>query len=161
MAHAIAEPQPIGATEDEQVALSRVDRFLAQVADAGQAPARLVAPDGNMVELPASVFRLLREVVHHLVQGQAITLMPIDAELTTQQAADLLNVSRPYLVKLLEQGAIPYTKTGTHRRIRFADVMTYRARRDAQRSEALTQLTQLSQAAGLYDVVSDRTRSEQ
>ena len=77
--------------------------------------------------------------------------MPIDRELTTQQAADLLNNSRPYLVKLLEQGESPYTKTGTHRRIRFSDLMNYKVRRDGQRAEALTELTQQSQELGLYD----------
>ncbi len=86
-----------------------------------------------------------------LAQGQGVTLVPEDKELTTQQAADLLNVSRPYLVKLLEQRQIPYTKTGTHRRLRVADLVAYKARRDEERGEALAELTQLSEELGHYD----------
>lgn len=78
-------------------------------------------------------------------------MVPADQEMTTQQAADLLNLSRPYLIKMLERGDIPYTKTGTHRRVRLSDVISYKTRRDATRDEALTQLTQLSQDMGLYD----------
>jgi excisionase family DNA binding protein len=151
MAHAVVEPALIDAPEEEQAALSKVKQLLEQTVDSDLARPQLVGPDGNTVPLPASLLRLLRAMVHHLANGQALTLVPIDKELTTQQAADLLNLSRPYLVKLLEQGALPYTKTGTHRRIRFADVMAFKAHRDAQRAEALTGLTRLSQEIGLYD----------
>jgi excisionase family DNA binding protein len=151
MAHAVVEPELIAAPEEERAALRTVGRFLEQAADGNGVPPQLVGPDGNTVPLPASALRLLRAVVRHLAQGQALSLVPIDKALTTQEAADLLNVSRPHLVKLLEQGDIPYTKTGTHRRIRFADLMTYKAQRDAQRAEALTELTRLSQEIGLYD----------
>lgn len=78
-------------------------------------------------------------------------VIPVDEELTTQEAADILNVSRPYLVSLLEQGVIPFVKTGTHRRIPLGDLLEYKTRRDAQRRKALTELTQLSQELGLYD----------
>lgn len=151
MAQALAESEHITATEAEQAILKEIERFIEQVAGAGSIPPKLVDPDGVMVELPASVFHLLQVAVHHLARGQAVTLVPVDRELTTQQAADLLNISRPYLVKLLEQGAIPYTKTGSHRRIRFTDLMNYKLRRDGQRAGALTHLTQLSQELGLYD----------
>jgi excisionase family DNA binding protein len=72
-------------------------------------------------------------------------------ELTTQQAADLLNVSRPHLGKLLEQGDIPFTKAGTHRRIALGDVMAYKQRRDADRRKALTEVTHMGEDLGLYD----------
>jgi excisionase family DNA binding protein len=73
-----------------------------------------------------------------------------DALLTTQQACDLLNVSHPYLIRLLDQGAIPHTRTGAHRRIRAADVLAYMRRRDAERGEALDALSRMSQEFGLY-----------
>ena len=151
MADSLMEAEVIDAADDEQAALRTVDRLLARAAAEGQTAPMLVSPGGTSVELPPSVSRLLRAVVHYLANGQAVTLVPIGKELTTQQAADLLNVSRPYLVKLLEQGVMPYTKTGTHRRIRAADVLSYKARRDAQRAEELDCLTHLSQEIGLYD----------
>ena len=77
--------------------------------------------------------------------------MPVHMELTTQEAADLLNVSRQYLVRLLEDGAMPFTKTGTHRRIRFGDLMAYKRARDATRRQGLKRLTRLSEELGLYD----------
>lgn len=76
--------------------------------------------------------------------------MPSNKYLTTQEAADILNVSRPYVVKLLEQGDIPYVKAGAHRRIRFDDLMAYKARRDATRRSALSRLTRMSEDLGLY-----------
>ena len=151
MAQVVAEPELITIAESEQGALREVEHFIKHAAGAGSIPLKLVGPNGNTVALPAGVVHLLQVAVQHLTRGQAVTLVPIDRELTTQQAADLLNISRPYLVKLLEQGEIPYTKTGTHRRIRFPDLMNYKVRRDGQRAEALTQLTQLSQELGLYD----------
>lgn len=151
MAQGVAEPELINIAKAEQADLRDVERFIEHVVKAGSIPPKLVDPDGNTVALPATIFHLLQAAVHHLAQGQAVKLVPTDQELTTQQAADLLNISRPYLVKLLEQGEISYTKTGTHRRIRFTDLMNYKAHRDTQRAEALTHLTQLSQDLGFYE----------
>ncbi len=151
MAQAEAEPRLISVTEDEQAVLSKIEQFIEHAVIADDIPPKLIDPAGNTVELPASVFHLMQATVHHLAQGQAVVLVPVDKELTTQQAAELLNVSRPYLVKLLEHGNIPYTKTGTHRRIRLTDLQTYKVQRDMQRAELLTQLTQLSQEIGLYN----------
>lgn len=90
-------------------------------------------------------------MVHFLLQNMAVTVVPMHKEMTTQQAADFLNVSRPFLIKLLGQGAIPYTKVGTHRRIRFGELMEYKLRRDATRAECLDHLSQLSHVPGLYE----------
>jgi excisionase family DNA binding protein len=91
---------------------------------------------------------LPRAAVVMLADGQGVHIMPDRAMLTTQQAADSLNVSRPYLIGLLEHKAIPYTMVGTHRRIAFADLLAYKRRDDQQRRAAAAQLTALSDELG-------------
>lgn len=114
-------------------------------------PARLVGPDGETIPLPASAFQALAIVVEAMSRGQAITLIPQGRSLTTQQAAEILHVSRPHLIKLLEAGEIPFDKVGTHRRIAIEDVLSYRERRANVRRKHLTELTRLSQELGGYD----------
>ena len=89
--------------------------------------------------LPTSALRLLVDILGELAIGNAVKVVPVHAELTSQEAADLLNVSRPHLVKLLEEGAIPFTKTGRHRRVRFSDLMACKQRRDEESQEAMAQ----------------------
>jgi excisionase family DNA binding protein len=101
--------------------------------------------------LPVAAVRLLQDLLREMAQGHAISLVPLHAELTTQQAADALNVSRPFLVKLLETDQLPHRKVGTHRRIRFDDLMRYKQTIDAQRLETLRKLTEESEELGLYD----------
>ena len=119
---------------------------------------KLVDAQGQEILLPNSVYEALKSVVHAMASGQAISLVPTDHELTTQKAADLLNVSRPYLVKLLDQGEIPCVMVGTHRRVRFQDLMQHKQKRDAVRRQNLNELTEFLQEEGFYDY--DRESSD-
>ena len=103
----------------------------------------------QVVELPAFALRLLDNILSELALGNAVKVVPIHAELTTQEAADLLNVSRPHLVKLLDEGVIPHTKTGRHRRVRFADLMAYKELRDRASREAMDELAAQAQELGM------------
>lgn len=103
----------------------------------------------HVIELPTVALRLLADILSELATGNAVKVVPVHAELTTQEAADLLNVSRPHLVKLLDEGVIEHHKTGKHRRIRFADLMAYKARREEERRKALDELADLGQQMGI------------
>ncbi|CRM21632.1 helix-turn-helix domain-containing protein [Pseudomonas sp. 24 R 17] len=102
--------------------------------------------------LPTSALRLLVDILGELAIGNAVKVVSVHAELTSQEAADLLNVSRPHLVKMLEEGAIPFTKTGRHRRIRFSDLMAFKQRRDQESQDAMEELVRQTRELGLgYD----------
>ena len=101
---------------------------------------------GQPIDLPAGAVDLLMQVLEAMAAGQGVTLIPERAELTTVQAADILNVSRPFLIKLLDQRAIPHRKVGKHRRIRMEDVMAYKDAIDRERERVLEQLTQEAQS---------------
>lgn len=103
-----------------------------------------VTLDGRDLVLPRQALALLRDLLADMAQGHAVTIVPTHAELTTQQAADMLNVSRPHLIKLLEAGEIQYTKTGSHRRVRYEDVVAYK---QAQRAESRRLLAELAEQA--------------
>ena len=108
-----------------------------------------VGDDAEAVAVPTSAVRLFLQVLVEMSQGNPVTLIPTHAELTTQQAADLLNVSRPYVVKLLEEGKIPFRTVGKFRRIRFDDLMAYKREDDKIRAKALEDLSALDQELGL------------
>jgi excisionase family DNA binding protein len=92
------------------------------------------------LELPAGAVALLMDILETMAAGHGISLIPENAELTTVEAADILNVSRPYLIKLLTDGALPHRKVGKHRRIRMEDVMAYKEKIDRERGAILAQL---------------------
>jgi excisionase family DNA binding protein len=113
---------------------------------------KLVAADGTEIPLSDMAFAVVQQILPALeARRQTITIAPSVAELSPNQAADLLNVSRPYLMKLLKQGALPFVKIGAHHRIRTDDLQQYKAQRDRERRRSLTELTELMEEEGLFD----------
>ena len=150
--HLASSDQPITVDDNQRRTLGAVEQALTRERGGNLEHATtLIGPQGEVVELPTPVADALKQIVHYLARGQAVTLAPVESELTTQQAADLLNVSRPYLIKLLEDGRISFTKTGTHRRIRLSDVLVYKEQRDSERRRGLAELARLSQEFGEDD----------
>jgi excisionase family DNA binding protein len=151
---AIRRMTPISAPPDQQGPLAMLARTMERLHGGvgTDAPVcELVGPAGERIPIPQSAFYVLERVAEVLSRGDSITVVPIGRELTTQQAADLLNVSRQYLVRLLDDDKLPYRKTGKHRRIRIEDVLSFKERRDRERRLHLKELSRLSEESGGYD----------
>jgi excisionase family DNA binding protein len=101
------------------------------------------------VKLPAPAVALLLRILQEMARGNAVTIIPVHAELTTQEAADMLNISRPSLIQLLDGGKIDYRRVGTHRRVRFESLMKYKREKDEQRRKALSELAAYDQELGI------------
>lgn len=110
-----------------------------------ECPVTITVGDGETIILPFSAMQHLLHILSHMAQGNAITLIPIHAYLTTQEAADLLHISRPYLIKLLERGEIPFEKVGSHRRIKAEDLFEYQTKAEEDKKQALNELTKQAQ----------------
>lgn len=110
---------------------------------------RLVGPDGDVIELPVELYELLRHVAGELSRGHGVTVMPVSAVLTTAQAAELLNVSRPHVVKLIDTGKIPHHMVGTHRRLYLSDLLRYRDQQDQIRRAALAEIHAIADETGM------------
>lgn len=113
--------------------------------------ATLVGPDGSPVLLPPEIYRVLRDVVEAMSQGLAITIAPHNTQLTTQEAADLLGISRPTLVRLIEAGEIPFELRGRHRRVMLADVVDYQQRLRTRRRATLAEMAHEAAEGGSYE----------
>lgn len=132
-------PEPFQTTEAERqnarLCLEQLSPFLTDKSS----EFRILTTDGHEVQLPKTAVKILVDALRHLAQAKP------DRVLTTQQAADILNVSRPYVVKLLEAGDIPFSKVGRHRRIRLEDLMDYKRRNDEERERAFDELVAQAQ----------------
>jgi excisionase family DNA binding protein len=115
--------------------------------------ARLVGPDGREIAIPEPVHELLLMILKDLQAGKAISVVPEHQQLTTQRAANILGVSRPFLVKLVENGDVPFHMVGSHRRIYLRDLLDYKRRRDAARHGAINDMARSEMEAGTYDTV--------
>jgi excisionase family DNA binding protein len=109
----------------------------------------LDASKEETLRIPASAVKMLVRILEEMARGNAVTLIPVHAELTTQEAADMLNVSRPSLIQLLDEGKIEYRKVGTHRRVRFEALMSYKRAADAEHRAALADLAAYDQEIGI------------
>lgn len=108
-----------------------------------------IADSNQTVEIPFQAFLLLKSVISNMAEGNDVVLLPTTSELTTQQAAELLNVSRPHVVKLLETGKIPFHKAGSHRRIKLKDALAYEAQVKKDREQNLQFLAKEAQELNL------------
>lgn len=130
-------------------------RWVALLARTRGETAALVAADGTHLELPPEVFDVLRQVVLAMSQGLAITVAPQHTVLSTSEGANLLGISRPTFVRLLEAGEIPYEQPNRHRRVRLADLLAYQERTRRARAAGLDEMVRDSEEAGLYDLPLD------
>lgn len=137
--------QPVALPQSEEAQIRELYRMLQHGSPA------LVGADGERLELPNAVYRLLKDIARNMQLGRAIVLIPENQQLTTQRAADLLGVSRPHLIKLLEAGELPYHRAGSHRRIYLKDLVAYQKRRDAERKAALDRIAKEAFESGLYE----------
>jgi excisionase family DNA binding protein len=146
---------PVAAPPEQRAGVAAMFKLLDKAAHsprrARAAACKLEGPSGESIAIPESVFYVLERVTEVLARGDSITIVPVGKEVTTQKAADMLNISRQYLVRLLEEGRIPYTKTGKHRRLRLEDVLAFKSQRDRERRAALDELTRLSEEFGGYE----------
>lgn len=154
------------------VTVEREDPF---VLDQGEIPAlialqkrflasrkpQLISPDGPPIDLPETLYKILVDVVRELLAGRAVSIMPQSLELTTTQAADILQVSRPFFTSLLKANEIPFRMVGTHRRVRLEDVVRYGHVREVERERALGEMIQEADEAGLYSDLFAEIRSRQ
>ena len=150
MATLIPENFETVAPSEADAVLARESSRLLATRKLGRTSVRIrLMDEGDAVTVPASAVRLVLQLLAEMSQGNSVTLIPTQAELTTQQAADLLNVSRPYVAKLLDDGKIPSRRVGKYRRVRFDDLMAFKRKDDEAREKVLDQLTSEAQDLGM------------
>ncbi len=137
LAHRLPTPEEVESAAEAATALAQEKEGDGRLVIAGA--------DGRELRLAPAISDILVDLLGHVARGDMVTLVPMSAMLTTQQAADILNVSRPYLSGLLKKGEIPFVPVGSHRRVMHADLMAYKERRDATRNAALDELARLGQ----------------
>jgi excisionase family DNA binding protein len=141
-------------TIDKTIQMSEQDRELleklSEVINGNERPV-LLGREGAHIQFPEAVFHHLTHIVRAMLQGQSVSVLAENEAFTTQGAADYLGVSRPHLVKMLEEGDIPFHRVGSHRRVRLIDLRQYQKKRDAQRRDSLNALTKRIEAEGYYE----------
>lgn len=130
--------------EDRKIAAESSRRLAALIGKGESAQLRLIDGD-EVITVPVSAMRMLVDILAHMAEGEAMALIPQDAELTTQQAADFLNVSRPFFVKILEEGKMAFHKVGSHRRVYFQDLIVFKEQSMGERRKALDELAKQAQ----------------
>ena len=153
MSAALPSSEPVQPSAAEVILAQQASRALSRGAEQART-IRVVATvtaDGrtDKIELPSVAVRLVLDMMGQIADGHAVSIVPVHAELTTQQAADLLNVSRPFLVSLLERGELPFHKVGTHRRVRYTDLIAYKRREHEARRRTLDELARQAQELGM------------
>lgn len=144
-------------TTEERAAASTAARALSRLSS-GSTSIRIQpereegqAEEIEPITLPANIFRVLIKLLVEMGNGNAVAIVPVSAELTTQQAADLMNVSRPHLISLLDKGELNFRMVGTHRKLKARDVLAYNDKAKLARRGHLEKMVELDQADGLYD----------
>lgn len=110
-----------------------------------------ISETGRRIRIPVSVLKLMVQILKEISQGNPVTVVPEATEITTQAASEVLGCSRPHVVRLLEEGKIPYTKVGKHRRIRYDDLMSFKKKMKVSQKKKLQDLMKLDEESGLYD----------
>lgn len=138
-------------TSEEAEAAKLTSRTLSKYANTDRLNLKVTLNGGETEDLilPGFAIKMLLDLLTEMSKGNAVTLMPVNAELSTQQAAEILNVSRPYLINLLEQGDIPFRKVGSHRRVMAKDIFEYKQRIDDARQKTLDELANQAQELGM------------
>lgn len=139
---------PVSLKKTERTLARESSRRLAEYLKTGKPlKVQVIQQDevGETIAIPTAALQLLEHILTEMAQGNAVTILPMHAEPTTQQAAELMNVSRPYLVRLLEKGTLPFYKVGTHQRLYLKDVLAYKQRVDNARHEVLDELVTQAQ----------------
>jgi excisionase family DNA binding protein len=140
--------EPILPTEDDALRAGEL-RDALEGRGAVDAPVRVQVDDATVLSMPPIVSRLLMNLLAETAAGRAVTLVPIEAEVTTQQAAELLNVSRPFVVGMIDKGLLPSRMVGNHRRLPLNEVLAYKTRNRAKRRESLREMAALDQELGI------------
>lgn len=143
---------PISANDDVE-RVRQLNEWLDSLTSAGDVrpSIQLRGADGRTFDMPTPVYALLNRILPVLAQGDAVSIVEVHKELTIQAAANLLNVSRPFFLKLLDSGVLPYLRVGTRRRVRLGDVLAYQDARSKERRAYLAQMSEVAQRAGAYD----------
>lgn len=136
---------PTPTPQERLLAEQSYQRLFAHTHDKKMAPLKVIADDQDEITIPPKAVALLMDILEEMAAGHPVTITTVHTELTTQEAADLLNVSRPYLVVLLEKNKIPHRKVGTKRRIRTEDILSYKEALEAQRLAVLDELANQAQ----------------